>query len=149
MIRFEKELAEISRVKGDVPMTPGAYLSLKDCPEPNSSEAIEAAKLPCRELLGVLLWVTMTRPDISFVMGHLCRHMIDPNMECYRCALNVLIYLHKTQDLCIRLLRWQLRSTSTTRARAVRAPSDASLEGVPVAGQRAQAGAGTPHMGPV
>jgi hypothetical protein len=59
--------------------------------------------LPYLQLVGSLLYIaTMTRPDISFVMSHLCQYMQDPNAECYKIALNVLMYLNKTQSLCIR-----------------------------------------------
>ena len=98
VVRFEKELAEVSRVKADVPMTPGSYLSLKDCPEQNSSEAMEAAKLPCRELLGVLLWVCMTRPDIMFAVSNCCDFMDKPNRVMWRAALQILKYLSRTSN---------------------------------------------------
>ena len=59
--------------------------------------------IPYLQIVGSLLYIaTMTRPDISFVMSHLCRYMSDPNFECYQSALNVLLYLEKSKSLCIR-----------------------------------------------
>ena len=72
-------------------------------PPKDDVERARVSKLPYMQLIGSLLYVsTMTRPDIAFVMSHLCQHMSDPNESCYDLALKVLLYLDKSQDLCIR-----------------------------------------------
>ena len=47
-----------------------------------------------QHLLGRLIWLTRTRPDISFHVGVLCRYMSKYNQAVYDLALDVLKYLN-------------------------------------------------------
>jgi hypothetical protein len=55
-----------------------------------------------RSLVGSLLYAAnITRPDITFVVGRLCRHVAAPLKHHMKTANQVLRYLKGTSDLCL------------------------------------------------
>jgi hypothetical protein len=51
-----------------------------------------------RQLVGILIYLTTTRPDISFVVGILSRFIQNPCEGHWSTAKRVLRYLKETQD---------------------------------------------------
>jgi hypothetical protein len=59
----------------------------------------EEPKLPYRELIGCLLWISMgTRPDISYAVNQCARYSSDPKKEHWTACLRILRYLKGTSD---------------------------------------------------
>jgi hypothetical protein len=54
---------------------------------------------PYRALVGSLLYLLFTRPDIAFSVGQLTRFLSRPSRACWTAALRVLRYLRSTADL--------------------------------------------------
>jgi hypothetical protein len=57
------------------------------------------ATRPYRALVGSLLYLLFTRPDIAFAVGQLTRFLANPSRSCWAAALRVLRYLRSTVDL--------------------------------------------------
>ena len=56
-------------------------------------------KLPYRELIGCLLWISMgTRPDISYAVNQCARYSSDPKPDHWTACLRILRYLKGTSD---------------------------------------------------
>jgi hypothetical protein len=56
-------------------------------------------KVPYRELIGCLLWISMgTRPDISYAVNQCARYSSDPKPEHWTACLRILRYLKGTSD---------------------------------------------------
>eukprot|EP00967_Tisochrysis_lutea_P117126 scaffold189228_cov48-Tisochrysis_lutea.AAC.1 len=51
------------------------------------------------QLVGSLLWVTISRPDVSFYVSFLCQFMQDPSPQNYDAALGIVSYLQQTKNL--------------------------------------------------
>ena len=58
-------------------------------------------KLPFMELVGSLLWLLKTRPDIGFYLSVLCRYMSRYDSEVFAHAIKVLKYIKGTIDFGI------------------------------------------------
>ena len=57
------------------------------------------SKIPYRELIGCLLWISMgTRPDVSYAVNQCARYSSDPKPEHWTACLRVLRYLKGTSD---------------------------------------------------
>jgi hypothetical protein len=57
---------------------------------------------PFRQAIGALLFLsTGTRPDISFIVGALARHVENPTDEAWECLKHVLRYLKLTQNFAL------------------------------------------------
>ncbi|SOV07321.1 uncharacterized protein UDID_18870 [Ustilago sp. UG-2017a] len=57
-----------------------------------------------QELVGQLLWVSnMVRPDISFTVGVLARHMSEPNNSAWQAGIHLLKYLNQTSKYRLEL----------------------------------------------
>jgi hypothetical protein len=77
-----------------IPMSPSIKL-VKTVP----GNELNTVKFPYRELIGSLLYVSVcTRPDISYSVGVLARHMSNPSLEHWHAAKDVLRYLSGTAD---------------------------------------------------
>ena len=65
-----------------------------------ASQALgQEPKLPYRELIGCLLWISMgTRPDISYAVNQCARYSSDPKQEHWTACLRILRYLKGTSD---------------------------------------------------
>ena len=61
----------------------------------SSSEILEEADR-YRRLIGKLIYLTVTRPDISFAVGLLGQFMHDPRLVHLQGALCVLVYIKST-----------------------------------------------------
>ena len=49
-----------------------------------------------RQLIGILLYLTHSRPDISFVVGPVARYMQHPHESHWKAAKRILPYIHRT-----------------------------------------------------
>lgn len=79
-----------------VPMSPSTKLVKTD------DNQLDVSKVPYRELVGSLLYLSIcTRPDISYAVGALARHMANPSSEHWTAAKGVLRYLAGTVDIGI------------------------------------------------
>ena len=61
-------------------------------------------KLPYLQLIGSLLYLTLTRPDVAYHMSVLCSFMHNPSPAAYYAAIDLLLYLLNTQDYQLRFL---------------------------------------------
>ncbi|GLC52651.1 hypothetical protein PLESTB_000653600 [Pleodorina starrii] len=77
-----------------VPMAQGTVLV-----KSGSEERLDRGRYPYSELVGSLLYIAgCTRPDISYAVGVLTRHMANPSMEHWKAAKGVVRYLAGTVD---------------------------------------------------
>ncbi|SPC66613.1 uncharacterized protein UHOD_12355 [Ustilago sp. UG-2017b] len=71
---------------------------------PPDSKVDKGLKNRYPTLVGKLLWISNTvRPDISFAVSTLARHMSKPTEEAMKAALQIIMYLNQTQDEVLRL----------------------------------------------
>ncbi|SOV06479.1 uncharacterized protein UDID_17481 [Ustilago sp. UG-2017a] len=93
-----------------------------------------------QELVGQLLWVSnMVRPDISFTVGVLVRHMSEPINSTWQAAIHLLKYLNQTS-------KYHLELGGTHRKHAkqpVVMYTDANWASDPTNGRRSTSGAVT------
>jgi len=76
-----------------LPLSPGIDLSA------TSAEPLNPKQYPYRELVGSLMHLAVTvRPDISFSVGVLSRHLSSPSLAHWQAAKGVLRYLSGTAD---------------------------------------------------
>jgi hypothetical protein len=62
----------------------------------------EAKHLPYPSIAGAILYAsTITRPDLAFIAGVLCRYISKWNMDHWKLAKHVLRYIRGTTDLCL------------------------------------------------
>jgi hypothetical protein len=87
-------LVKYASTKGKVVPTPAIVHSRDD-----AAMNVMAESQPYAELVGSLLYLsTWTRPDISFAVGRLTKHMQSPRLIDWTDALRVLNYLKGTAD---------------------------------------------------
>jgi hypothetical protein len=75
--KFKEPLTEASRHydqgnfghTADTPMANGTQLSKADSPKTGTKEAAAMKSIPYRSLVGGLLWITNSRPDIAYAVG--------------------------------------------------------------------------------
>jgi hypothetical protein len=73
---------------------------------PSQDEATAMAATPFREIVGGLLYLTnCSRPDLSFAVNQLCRHMSNPRAVHWSAAKRVLRYLKGTTNLGLEFRR--------------------------------------------
>ena len=80
--------------------TPGEYsrkLTKSMLPQ-NPKEKLEAAKLPFQQLVGCLIYITKTRPDVAYAISDVARFMSHWGVEHFKAALRILRYLYSTRD---------------------------------------------------
>ena len=78
----------------DSPMVPGLTL-----PEPSAVTMTDDDKeLPFQRGVGLLIWLLITRIDIAFAVGVLCRYMAKYNDYLFKLMKRVLRYLKGTSD---------------------------------------------------
>ena len=59
------------------------------------AERDQASSLPYLQIIGSLVYLTtMTRPDLSYHISHLCSFMHSPTREAYQAALDLVLYAY-------------------------------------------------------
>ena len=90
--QFVKDLAtkygQLSANPAPTPVTPGTV--------PDGSSALLPANNSYLSLAGSLLWVTVSRPDISVAVSIVCSKSINPTHADWNAALRILRYLLAT-----------------------------------------------------
>lgn len=81
-----------------VPASTHGCLAAGACPD---SPLLDKERFPYLSLVGSLLWVTITRPDVAAVVSRACQHSRAPTMAHWRAAIRILRYLHSTADLAL------------------------------------------------
>jgi len=106
------------------PMEENQKLSTQMSPD-NPEKQKEMKAYPYRELVGKLLYLAIaTRPDITYVIGVLCRFVENPGLEHWHTAKQVLWYLKGTTHMQLVYSRSPTPDLFTTY-------SDADLSGNP------------------
>ena len=82
-----------------------------------------ATDQPYRSLVGSLIYVNLTRPDVAVAVAQCAKYMHNPSAELYDAAIRVLRYLRCTKDLC---LVYDFGKDKIPRGRELRALTDAS-----------------------
>jgi hypothetical protein len=85
--------------------TPGEYnrkLTLDMLPK-SPEEKLAAAKLPFQELVGCLIYITKTRPDVAYAISDVARFMSNWGVDHFKAALRILRYLYSTKEKTILL----------------------------------------------
>jgi hypothetical protein len=73
------------------------HLSKAMSPAPGSEDAEIMKEIPCRELIGSLLWIANgARPDISYPVSALAKYTTNPGMLYWKDLLRVLGHLCAT-----------------------------------------------------
>ena len=85
-----------SVIKHAMPCNPLTFSQLSTAQ--TEAERDKAAHLPYLQLIGSLLYLTMTRPDICYYMSILCSFMHDPSPACYSAAIDLLLYVVHSSD---------------------------------------------------
>lgn len=85
-----------SVIKHAMPCNPITFSNLSTAA--TEAERDKASHLPYLQLIGSLLYLTMTRPDICYHMSILCSFMHDPSPACYYAAIDLLLYIVHTSD---------------------------------------------------
>ena len=88
-----------SVVKHAMPCNPLTFSELSTAQ--TEAEREKSARLPYLQLIGSLLYLTLTRPDICYYMSILCSFMHDPSPACYYAAIDLLLYILHTSDTYI------------------------------------------------
>ena len=69
--------------------------------DPGPDEPLDPHRFPYMSLVGSLLWVTLTRTDISTEVSKLCQHSKSPTLSHWRAAIRILRYLVTTKTLSL------------------------------------------------
>ena len=84
-----------------LPCTPDLKL-IKEMEASTEEDKKQMASIPYRSLVGSILYLQLTRPDIAFAVKELSRFLINPGPPMWAAAKNVLRYLKGTQTHGIR-----------------------------------------------
>lgn len=87
---------EASVIRHAMPCNPLKFQKLATSKDDIEREKVKS--LPYLQLIGSLLYLTMTRPDICFYCSTLCSFMHDPSVECYYAAIDLLLYVANTRQ---------------------------------------------------
>ena len=98
----EKFLVDDNAKCVETPTVYGTMLSGDMCPV-TSDEKIDAAKLPYQSLVGGLIYVVKTRPEVSFAISDVVRFMSCWGARHFKAALRILMFLYHTRDRCIHI----------------------------------------------
>jgi hypothetical protein len=91
-----KELGMEKANTAQVPMLRGAIKQIEDCTKTADS------KFPYAKAIGTLLWIAnVARPDITFTVNRLSRHLMSPNEAAVNAVKHLVRYLLGTKDLGI------------------------------------------------
>jgi hypothetical protein len=81
--------------------TPIEARLVKPTNEPSADDLAFMKGKNYRSLVGSLMYLLFTRPDISFAVNQLTRHLNDPRPDHWRAAIRLLRYLKGTQTLAL------------------------------------------------
>ena len=84
----------------ETPAMYGTKLTTDMCPK-SDDEKLAAAKLPFQALVGGLIYVTKTRPDVAYQISDVARFMSEWGVEHFKAAMRILRYLYCTRDVCL------------------------------------------------
>ena len=87
-----------SKKKVEQPCVYGEKLTKEQLPK-TEEEKREAAKLPFQALVGSLIYVSKTRPDVAYAISNVARFMSCWGVVHFKAALRILMYLYYTRDL--------------------------------------------------
>jgi len=80
----------------------GAKLAPSPCPASSKLSKLDGEPLPdpteYRQVVGALLYCTLTRPDLAYAVSQLCQHMHAPSTTHWSAVKRVLHYLKHTLD---------------------------------------------------
>ena len=88
---------ETNSIKHSMPHDVNTFSKLKGASD--DVERAKVANLPYMQIIGSLLYVCMTRPDIAYQMSILCKFMSNPSLACYDAAVALLLYVHTTRHM--------------------------------------------------
>ena len=95
-------MASDTEHRHSVPLPPGTNLSAHVVADDDFSGH---EHLPCRQLVGRILWLTQTRTDIACATHHLTRHLSKWGKASWRAAHSVVQYLARTPKFGLRYQR--------------------------------------------
>ena len=91
-------VAEDSKKQVEQPCVYGEKLTKEQLPK-TDEEKREAKKLPFQALVGSLIYVSKTRPDVAYAISNVARFMSCWGVIHFKAALRILKYLYLTRDL--------------------------------------------------
>ena len=68
---------------------------------PGDSPRLDSATHPYLSLVGSLLWITITRPDVQVAVSRACSHSQHATMAHWRAAIRILRYLYATRTYAL------------------------------------------------
>jgi len=90
---------------GDTPIAKGDKFSISQCPK-GHLEIKEMQKIPYASTVGSLMYAKVcTRPDIAYIVGVLRRYLSNSNMDHWKAAKRVMIYLKRTKNYMLIYIR--------------------------------------------
>ena len=92
------KFGQLSAAKVSCPASVHGCLGSARCPD---SEPLDVTACPYLSLVGGLLWVTITRPDVATVVSRACQHSKSPTRAHWRAAIRILRYLLTTADYAL------------------------------------------------
>ena len=109
------KFGQLSAVKVSYPASVHGCFGSAQCPD---SEPLEVSTCPYLSLVGGLLWVTITRPDVATVVSRACQHSKNPTRAHWKAAIRILRYLLTTADFALVYQRFVRPVTVTAFADA-------------------------------
>ena len=97
---YIRQIADTFEQLDSAPVTSPARLHgcLGSSPQ-SDSQPLDTSSFPYLSLVGSLLWVTITRPDVATAVSRACQHSKAPTVAHWRAAIRILRYLLSTCDL--------------------------------------------------
>ena len=100
--RFEHLLSSNLDKTYTTPMDRDIKITKTDLEDMTEEQARFAARFPYQNAIGALLYLSInTRPDLSYSVGVLARHCINPSFKACQAVLRVLTFLRSTPDMGI------------------------------------------------
>jgi len=93
-----QKFGQLNAAKVSCPASVHGCLGSAPCPD---SEPLDTTVFPYLSLVGGLLWVTITRPDVATVVSRACQHSKSPTRAHWRAAIRILRYLLTTVDFAL------------------------------------------------
>ena len=87
-----------SKKQVEQPCVYGEKLTKEQLPKTEEEER-EAKKLPFQALVGSLIYVSKTRPDVAYAISNVARFMSCWGVVHFKAALRILTYLYQTRDM--------------------------------------------------